>query len=111
MVEQEAIEIPDFRIEEEETGTIYAKLFDHFATNTLSNVDYIIRGQGGSEIRGTTDSDGIIGPHDVQLDNYIVTLEHPVTGRQFNFGVPWLITDGNPHYHSVAGYYYFEVNG
>ena len=79
MVEQTAIEIPDFRIGEEETGTIYAKLMDWAEVSPISNTPYTIFDVDGEELSGTTDSDGVLQHDDVPLGYYILSANDEET--------------------------------
>jgi hypothetical protein len=79
MVEPEAIEIPDFRIEAGGTGTIYAKLMDWDEVSPISNTPYTIFDVDGEELTGTTDSEGILRHDDVPLGYYILSANEEET--------------------------------
>lgn len=79
MVEQEDIEIPDFRIGEGETGTIYAKLMDWAEVSHISNAPYTIFDVDGEELSGTTDSDGVLRHEDVPMGYYILSANDEET--------------------------------
>ena len=79
MVEQSAIEIPDFRIEEEETGTVYVKLMDCMVVAPIANTTYTILDVDGEELSGTTDSDGVLRHEDVPMGYYILSANDEKT--------------------------------
>lgn len=79
MVEQSAIEIPDFQIEEEETGTVYVKLMDCMEVAPIANTPYTILDVDGEELSGTTDSDGVLRHEDVPMGYYILSANDEET--------------------------------